>query len=161
MADVVKYRIMVVAAKKDKNNSLYKYLLDGDKPYEAITLDEIDAKIEKMLNVEGYAKSDFIVVNELEFNVFANVVSNTELRPDIQENPDDGENSGGNSGDPSDPVDPNNPGVPTDPEPTYPEPSDPNPSDPEPEPEPSDPSDPGQNDPDPDPDTGDPDPSDP
>lgn len=62
-----RYRIMVVAAKKDKNQSLYKYLLEGNHIYEAVTLDEIDAKIERMLNKEGYAKSDFIVVSELEF----------------------------------------------------------------------------------------------
>ena len=134
-----KYRIMVVAAKKDNNKSLYKYLLDGEKIYEATTLDEIDAKIEKMLNEEGYAKNNLVVINELEFNVFANVVNNTELRPDVPEDSEDnnGENNdngngegneGGDSGEltnPSDPADP--------------EPSDPGQNEPEPDPDLSDP----------------------
>ena len=137
-----KYRIMIVAAKKDNNKSLYKYLLDGDKIYEAASLDEIDAKIEKMLNEEGYAKNNLIVINELEFNVFANVVNNTQLRPDTPANSgDNGENNnngngegneggdseGGSSGELTDPSDPS---VPSDPDPADPG------SDPEPEPEP-------------------------
>ena len=86
MANNMKYRIMIVAARKDKNQSLYKYLLDGNDIYEATTLEGIDKKIEKMLNEEDYSKKDFIVVSELEFNVFANVVDNTELGGNNSEN---------------------------------------------------------------------------
>lgn len=170
-----RYRIMVVAAKKDANKSLYKYLLQGDHIYEAVTLDEIDAKIEKMLNIEGYAKSDFIVVNELEFNVFANVINNTELRDNAVVNPeeppasgdDTGNNSGtggstdsgndngesGNGSDPSDPDDGDDgegSGDPVDPNPDL---TDPEPTDPDP----ADPSNPEGTDPEPDPDPADPD----
>ena len=52
-----------------------------------------------MLNEEDYSKNDFIVVSELQFNVFANVVDNTELRDDTVANPEEPPVDGGNTGD--------------------------------------------------------------
>lgn len=87
------YRIMLVAAKKEDNMSLYRYLLKGDgsifeiKPEDYRTTEEqteeeliikakeaLDEKVENMLNKEGYAKGDFIIIDEFEYNVFADIV---------------------------------------------------------------------------------------
>jgi len=107
MAENIKYRIMVVAARKEENKSLYKYLLDKNKEiYEATSIDEIDAKVEEMLNNEGYSKNDFIVINEVEFNVLASIVGNTELREEETETPEM----------PDTPEVPEEPEIPVDPE---------------------------------------------
>lgn len=72
------YRIMIVAAKKDNNASLYRYLLNSDgNIYETETKEALDTKVEKMLNEDGYSKSDFIIVEELEYNVFADIAIQT------------------------------------------------------------------------------------
>lgn len=69
------YRIMVVKTPKDNFDSLYQYMtttIDGHtSPVELNTKAELDAKIEDMLNNEGYAKSDFIVVQVVDYKIDA------------------------------------------------------------------------------------------
>lgn len=60
------YRIMIAQAKRDNYETLYKYLttnIDGEViPLELGSKEALDKRVEKMLNEEGYAKSDFIIV---------------------------------------------------------------------------------------------------
>ena len=41
--------------------------------YTAANLQDVDTQVEKMLNEEGYAKSDFIIVSTVDYTVFANI----------------------------------------------------------------------------------------
>ena len=74
------YRILTVASKKDNCESLYQYLTTTqakqDGSVEVVPLDisdkeELDAKVESMLNDEGYAKADFIVVQYIDYTIDA------------------------------------------------------------------------------------------
>ena len=77
------YRIMIVKSKRDNSASLYQWLTEelsvgeGDeatveaKPVEFLTEEELDAKVESMLNDEGYSKSDFIVVKYIDYTINA------------------------------------------------------------------------------------------
>ena len=80
------YRIMLVT-KEDGNNSSYQFMTKMVKGTPTIleyeTKSDIDDKIEYMLNSEGYAKADFIVVKVIGYSVLAYDYS------------DDGEEDGG------------------------------------------------------------------
>ena len=73
------YRIMLVKSKRDNYASLYQWLteevtVDEEteiKPVEYETEQELDEKVESMLNDEGYAKSDFIVVKAIDYKIDA------------------------------------------------------------------------------------------
>lgn len=73
------YRIMIVKSKRDNFASLYQWLteevtVDEEteiKPVEFATEQELDEKVESMLNDEGYAKSDFIIVKYVEYKIDA------------------------------------------------------------------------------------------
>lgn len=69
------YRIMVAQSKRKNFETLYRYLttsIDGViSPLELSSKDELDAKIEKMLNDDGYAKDDFIVVQVVDYTIDA------------------------------------------------------------------------------------------
>ncbi|MCD7810245.1 MAG: hypothetical protein LUG91_00070 [Ruminococcus sp.] len=70
------YRIMIVKSKRDNYASLYQFMTaateDGESEIlEIETKEELDSKIETMLNDEGYAKSDFIVVNVVDYTILA------------------------------------------------------------------------------------------
>ena len=72
------YRIMLVTSIRENYESLYKYLTITDDegnviPYEAANDDELDAKVESMLN-NGYAKNDFIIVTVKDYNINADIV---------------------------------------------------------------------------------------
>lgn len=72
------YRIMLVAKEGKDYDSLYKYLTVTNTqnevvPYEAATIEELDAQVESMLNGE-YRKKDFIVVTVTEYGVEADLV---------------------------------------------------------------------------------------
>ena len=68
------YKIMTLVSKRDKHESLYKFLTEtvevegleeGEQEIKVVDLKdktELDAKVESMLNDEGYSKSDFIIV---------------------------------------------------------------------------------------------------
>jgi hypothetical protein len=74
---------MIVKSKRDNSASLYQWLTEelsvgeGDettvevKPVEFLTEEELDAKVESMLNDEGYSKSDFIVVKYIDYTINA------------------------------------------------------------------------------------------
>jgi len=57
------YRIMIVTSHRNNYESLYKYLtttVDGVvTPVEIETKEQLDARIEKMLNEDGYAKNGY------------------------------------------------------------------------------------------------------
>ena len=73
------YRIMLVKSKRDNYASLYQWLteevtIDEEteiKPVEFETEQELDEKVESMLNDEGYAKSDFIIVKFVDYTIDA------------------------------------------------------------------------------------------
>lgn len=73
------YRIMLVKTKKDDYASLYQYLtttVDGVvSPAEFADKEALDAKVEEMLNTEGYAKADFIIVHVIDYTIDANSYS--------------------------------------------------------------------------------------
>ena len=73
------YRIMLVKSKRDNYASLYQWLteeatIDEEteiRPVEFETEQELDEKVESMLNDEGYAKSDFIIVKFVDYKIDA------------------------------------------------------------------------------------------
>lgn len=87
------YRIMLVKSKKDNYASLYQYLtttIDGVvSPAEFATKTALDEKVEEMLNTDGYAKSDFIIVQVIDYTVDATSYS------DDEESDDEPASSGG------------------------------------------------------------------
>lgn len=76
-----KYRIMILIKEyNDKLSSIYKFLTEEDedgnkKYYETDDIQELDDKVEEMLNGD-YAKKDFIVVQVKEYNIDADIVVN-------------------------------------------------------------------------------------
>ena len=74
------YRIMLVAKEGANYSTLYKYLTvtntNGEVvPYEASTIEELDAQVESMLNGE-YRKKDFIIVTVTDYEVVADLAEN-------------------------------------------------------------------------------------
>lgn len=73
------YRIMLVKSRRDNYASLYQWLttttdVDGVptvSPAEFETEEALDEKVEAMLNDEGYAKTDFIVVRCIDYKIEA------------------------------------------------------------------------------------------
>ncbi len=80
------YRIMIVTSHRNNYESLYKYLtttVDGVvTPVEIETKEQLDARIEKMLNEDGYAKKDFIVVQVVDYSIDATNYTDDEPAPD-------------------------------------------------------------------------------
>ena len=73
------YRIMLVRSNRNNYGSLYSWMTEerrdskGDMrllPVEYETEEEVDAKIEDMLNNDGYSKSDFIVVKHIDYTIY-------------------------------------------------------------------------------------------
>ena len=68
------YRIMLVKSKKDNDQSLYQFLtttIDGvTSVLEIEEREELDERVEAMLN-NGYAKSDFIIVKVVDYELKA------------------------------------------------------------------------------------------
>lgn len=88
------YRIMLVKTKRDNYRSLYKFMTVEDEdgnvsPLEIETKEELDAKIEEMLNGD-FAKSDFLVVNVIDYTIDAKDYSDEVV--------DDGEDTVDDSG---------------------------------------------------------------
>ena len=69
------YRIMLAKKKASNYGSLYQFMtttIDSVVyPYELDTKDELDAKIEDMLESGDYSKSDFIVVEVIDYTIDA------------------------------------------------------------------------------------------
>jgi len=83
------YRIMIVTSHRNNYESLYKYLtttVDGVvTPVEIETKEQLDARIEKMLNEDGYAKKDFIVVQVVDYSIDATNYTDDDSTTDTQE----------------------------------------------------------------------------
>lgn len=79
------YRIMIVKSKRDNYETMYQYLttsVDGIvSPVEINTVEDLDKKIEKMLNEDGYSKSDFIIVQVIDYTIDAKDYKNVESLP--------------------------------------------------------------------------------
>lgn len=69
------YRIMTVQSKRSNYGSLYQYMTttvdNVVSPLEISTKEALDAKVEKMLNEDGYAKDDFIIVEVIDYTIDA------------------------------------------------------------------------------------------
>jgi len=69
------YRIMLVKSKRDNYASLYQWLTAANEetvevaPVEFETEEALDEQVEKMLNEDGYAKQDFIVVKFVDYRI--------------------------------------------------------------------------------------------
>lgn len=77
------YRIMLVAKEGENYSTLYKYLTvtntEGEiVPYEASTIEELDAQVESMLNGE-YRKKDFIIVTVTDYEVVSDLAENEDM----------------------------------------------------------------------------------
>lgn len=85
------YRIMLVAKEGiNEVGNLYKFLTMTDPdgqviPYEANTLEELDAQVEKMLNGK-YAKKDIMVVQTKNFEIGADLYEKTTETSDTESN---------------------------------------------------------------------------
>ena len=75
------YRIMIVKSKRDNYASLYQYLTtavtDEETGEEQTVIAEfadeaaLDKQLEKMLNEDGFAKADFIIVKHIDYQIDA------------------------------------------------------------------------------------------
>ena len=85
-ATYCRYRMIVCYYLWNNYESLYKYLtttVDGVvTPVEIETKEQLDARIEKMLNEDGYAKKDFIVVQVVDYSIDATNYTDDEPAPD-------------------------------------------------------------------------------
>lgn len=73
------YRIMIVKSKRDNYASLYQYLTttvtDEETGEEQTVIAEfadeatLDKQVEKMLNEDGFAKADFIIVKHIDYQI--------------------------------------------------------------------------------------------
>ena len=80
------YRIMLAQSKRKNFESLYQYLttnVDGViSPLELNSKEELDKRVEKMLNEDGYAKDDFIVVQVVDYTIDATSYSDDKVTED-------------------------------------------------------------------------------
>ena len=71
----MKYRFLIAKSKKPDYGSLYQYLtttVDGViHPVEIEGSEALDTQVEKMLNEQGYAKDDFLIVKVVEYTIDA------------------------------------------------------------------------------------------
>lgn len=70
------YRFLIVKSVRKNYEDLYQYLTTKDEdgnvvPVECEDEADMDVQVEKMLNEDGYAKSDFIVVNVVNYDIDA------------------------------------------------------------------------------------------
>ena len=82
------YRIMIVKSKLDNYASLYQYLTttvtDEETGEEQTIIDEfadeaaLDKQVQKMLNEDGFAKADFIIVKHIDYQIDASGYVNGE-----------------------------------------------------------------------------------
>ena len=82
------YRIMIVKSKRDNYASLYQYLTttvtDEETGEEQTVVAEfadettLDNQVEKMLNEDGFAKADFIIVKHIDYQIDASGYVNGE-----------------------------------------------------------------------------------
>lgn len=75
------YRIMIVKSHHENYGSLHQYLtttIDGvTTPMEFPDKNALDKQVEKMLSDGGYSKSDFVVVQVVDYTIDAKDYTNT------------------------------------------------------------------------------------
>lgn len=78
----MKYRFLICKSKKPDYGSLYQYLttvVDGVvSPVEVEGESALDTQVERMLNEQGYAKGDFIIVSVIDYTIDAKDYSEPE-----------------------------------------------------------------------------------
>lgn len=79
----MKYRFLIVKSKRPDFASLYQFLLTTEEdgttvPLEVEGNEALDTQVEKMLNEDGYAKSDFIIVRVVDYTIDAKDYSDAE-----------------------------------------------------------------------------------
>lgn len=78
------YRFLIAKNVRKDYKTLYQYLTAVDEetgeivPLECETAEELDAQVEKMLNEDGYAKCDFIIVKVVDYDIEASNYSDAE-----------------------------------------------------------------------------------
>lgn len=96
------YRIMTAQSKRNNYGSLYQYMTttidDVVSPLEFSTKEALDTKIEKMLNEDGYAKDDFIIVEVVDYTIDATKYTDEETSTDTPTTGDSGSEAEGSSG---------------------------------------------------------------
>lgn len=88
------YCIMVAKSIRDNYASLYQFMTTTNDDSETVILeietkDELDEKVESMLNDEGYAKSDFIVVDLIDYTIDATNYSDEETTTEESDTTDE------------------------------------------------------------------------
>ena len=73
------YKILLVRDKRKNYADLYQYMTIVDSegntvPYSTNTIEELAEKVTHMLNNEGYGKSDFLVVQSIDYNVILDIL---------------------------------------------------------------------------------------
>lgn len=104
----MKYRFLIVKSKRPDFASLYQFLLTTDEEGEVIPLEvdgseQLDEQVEKMLNEDGYAKSDFIIVKVVDYTIDAKDYSDTEDNNAEDPGEDPGEDTGEDGSNTEDP----------------------------------------------------------
>ena len=86
---IIMYRIMLAKSKRDNFETLYQFMtttIDGViMPLELESKESLDAKVEKMLNVDGYSKADFIIVEVIDYSIDANSYTDDPQNKDEEE----------------------------------------------------------------------------
>lgn len=77
------YSIMITKSVRDNYETLYQFLTTTNDDDETVILeietkDELDEKVESMLNDEGYAKADFVIVEVIDYMIDATSYSDDE-----------------------------------------------------------------------------------
>lgn len=89
----MKYRFLINKSKKPNYDSLWQYLttvIDGVVyPVEVEGAKALDAQVEKMLNEQGYAKDEFLIVKVIDYTIDAKDYTDA-----AEEQQDPGENEG-------------------------------------------------------------------
>lgn len=87
----MKYRFLITKSKKPDYASLYQYLtttIDGViYPVEIEGAEALDTQVEKMLNEQGYAKDDFLIVKVVDYTIDAKDYTDAGPEDGSQEDP--------------------------------------------------------------------------
>lgn len=102
------YYIMKVTSKRDNYASLYQFMTNTTTDAGGSTITELyeiedkaalDKKVERMLNTEGYAKSDFIVVQLIDYTIDAKDYTDDTNSSGEETSVDNSGDTSGDSGD--------------------------------------------------------------
>lgn len=95
----MKYRFLINKSKKPNYASLWQYLttvIDGVVyPVEVEGAKALDAQVEKMLNEQGYAKDEFLIVTVVDYTIDAKDYTGVEEETEPEGEPEGDGASGG------------------------------------------------------------------